>query len=233
MKQLIGTVNTNGFVTAVQAKEDVFKDFMEYQQHFYKAFETNTIKIYHIFLSHQDKKGDLRYYESNMIRQEEMAELKVAESLTAQGPLDKNNTKRLGEILKKLAETKIKTTQHLMKRGTNGPNRKEEMQNAIMKTLTPPTVGDIKQVEMTKYKNVLPEMVQSNPIYRTPDESVIKTIKDQKNQKVRDRANKNKKARIKAKEEVDRRKEDSKKEDRNKVGGSEEDYECIEGEAWR
>jgi hypothetical protein len=65
MKQLIATVNTNEFVTAVQAEEDVFKDFMEYQQQFYKAFEMNTIKIYLIFSSHQDKKGDLRYYKSN------------------------------------------------------------------------------------------------------------------------------------------------------------------------
>jgi hypothetical protein len=51
MQQLIATVNTNEFVTAVQAKEEVFKDFMEYQQQFYKAFETNMIKIYHSFSS--------------------------------------------------------------------------------------------------------------------------------------------------------------------------------------
>jgi hypothetical protein len=31
MQQLIATVNTNEFVMAVQAKEEVFKDFMEYQ----------------------------------------------------------------------------------------------------------------------------------------------------------------------------------------------------------
>jgi hypothetical protein len=201
MKQLIATVNTNEFVTAVQAEEEVFKDFMEYQQRFYKAFESNTIKIYHVFLSHMDKKGDLRYYESDLIRQEETADLKVAESLMAQGPLDKNDTNRLDQILNKLEETRKKTTQHLMKRGTYGPNRKEEMQAATMKTLTPPSVRDIKQVEMTKFKKFVPEIDQADPIYRTPDESVIKTIKDQKNQKVRERANKNKKAKIIASKE--------------------------------
>jgi hypothetical protein len=67
MKQLITTVNTNEFVTAVQAEEEVYKDFFLYQQSFYKAFESNTIKIYHIFSSHQDNKGDLRYYESDLI----------------------------------------------------------------------------------------------------------------------------------------------------------------------
>jgi hypothetical protein len=201
MKQLIATVNTNEFVTAVQAEEEVFKDFMEYQQRFYKAFESNTIKIYHVFSSHMDKKGDLRYYESDLIRQEETADLKVAESLMAQGPLDKNDTNRLDQILNKLEETRKKTTQHLMKRGTYGPNRKEEMQAATMKTLTPPSVRDIKQVEMTKFKKFVPEIDQADPIYRTPDESVIKTIKDQKNQKVRERANKNKKAKIIASKE--------------------------------
>jgi hypothetical protein len=44
MKQLINTVKTNEFVTAVQCKEEVFKDFMEYQQQFYEAFEMNRIK---------------------------------------------------------------------------------------------------------------------------------------------------------------------------------------------
>ena len=148
-----------------------------------------------------DKKGDLCYYKSDLIRQEETADLKVAESLMAQGPLDKNDTNRLDQILNKLEETRKKTTQHLMKRGTYGPNRKEEMQAATMKTLTPPSVRDIKQVEMTKFKKFVPEIDQADPIYRTPDESVIKTIKDQKNQKVRERANKNKKAKIIASKE--------------------------------
>jgi rRNA-processing protein FCF1 len=67
MKQLITMVDTNKFVIAVQAEEDVFKDFMECQQQFYKPFETKTIKIYHIFLSHQDKKRDLQYYKNNLI----------------------------------------------------------------------------------------------------------------------------------------------------------------------
>ena len=93
MEQLIATVNTNDYVTAVQAKEEVFVDFMEYQQRFYKAFESNTITIYHIFLSHQNWKGDLWYYKSNLIRQEEMADLELAESLMEHGPLNKNDTK--------------------------------------------------------------------------------------------------------------------------------------------
>jgi hypothetical protein len=79
---------------------------MEYQQRFYKAFETNTIKIYHIFLSHQNSKGDLRYYKSDLNRQEEMADMKVAETLMAQGPLDENDTNRLDQTLQKLEETK-------------------------------------------------------------------------------------------------------------------------------
>jgi hypothetical protein len=73
MKQLTGMVHTNNFVMAVQAEEDVCKDFMEYQQQFYKPFKMNTIIKYHIFLSHhQDKKGGLQYYESDLIQQEEM-----------------------------------------------------------------------------------------------------------------------------------------------------------------
>jgi hypothetical protein len=123
MEQLIGTVNANEFVTAVQAEEDVFKDFMEYQQQFYKPFETNTIKIYHVFSSHQNNKGDLPYYERDLILQEESQDLKVAEALRAKGCLDVNDTKLLHDVLGKLEETKSKTTQHLIKRGTNSSNR--------------------------------------------------------------------------------------------------------------
>jgi hypothetical protein len=186
MKQLISTVNTNEFVTAVQAEEDVFKDFMEHQQQFYKPFQTNTIKIYHIFSSHQDKKGVLRYYESDLIRQEEKADLEVAGTLRSKGCLNLNDTKLLDDVLEKLEATKTKTTQHLTKKGTDGPNRKEAMK-AGMRTLVPPGVRDIKQVEMTKFKKFVPEKEQVDRIYKTPDSSVIKTIKDQKNQKVRER----------------------------------------------
>jgi hypothetical protein len=73
MKQLIATVNTNKFLTAVQAEEDFFKDFFLY----------NTIKIYHIFSSHRNNKGVLSYYNSDLIWLEEMADLKVAETLMA------------------------------------------------------------------------------------------------------------------------------------------------------
>jgi hypothetical protein len=63
-----------------------------------------------------------------LIGQEETADLKVAETLRARRCLDKSDTKRLNEAVKKLEETKMKTlTQHLMKRGTNGPNCKEAM----------------------------------------------------------------------------------------------------------
>jgi hypothetical protein len=217
MEQLIAAVNTNEFVTAVHAEEDVFKDFMEYQQQFYKPFETNTIKVYHIFSSHQDKKGDLRYYESDLIRQEETADLKVAETLRAKGCLDLNDTKHLDDTIKKLEETKIKTTQHLIKRGTNGPNRKETMETVAMKTLAPPGVRDIKQVEMTKFKKFVPEIEQADPIYKTPDESIIKTIKDQKNQKVRERTKKNKTAKIKGSKEEGSKEEDSKEGDIKKA----------------
>jgi hypothetical protein len=98
-----------------------------------------------------------------------------------------------------------------VKRGTNGTNHREAMQQATMKTLTPPSVWDIKQVKITKFKKFVPENYQADPIYRMPDGSVIKLIKDQKNQKVRDRANKNKKARKKRKEEENSKEEDSKK----------------------
>jgi hypothetical protein len=125
MKQLISTVNTNKFVTAVQAEEDVFKDFMEHQQQFHKPFQTNTIKIYHMFSSHQDKKGVLRYYESNLIREEEKADLEVAGTLRSKGScLNLNDTKLLDDVLEKLEATKTKTAQHLTKKGTDGPNRK-------------------------------------------------------------------------------------------------------------
>jgi hypothetical protein len=111
----------------------------------------------------------------------------------AQGPLDENDTNWLDQIVKKLDETKIKTPQHLMKRGTNGPNRREAMQEAKMKTLTPPSVWDIKQVEMTKFRKFVPEIDQADPIYIMPDKSIIKLIKEQKNQKVGEQVNKNKK----------------------------------------
>jgi hypothetical protein len=212
MEELIATVNTNKFVTAVQAKEEVFKDFMEYQQQFYKAFESNAIKIYHIFSSHQNSKGDLHYYESDLIRLEETADLKMVETLRAKSCLDQNDTNWLDGVLQKLDETKMKTTQHLVKRGTNGPNCKEEMRLglATMKALTPPIVCNIKQVEMTKFRKFIPEIDRADPIYRMPDKSVIKSIKEQKNQKVRERAYKNKKARNKGKEE-NSKEEDSKK----------------------
>jgi polyhydroxyalkanoate synthesis regulator phasin len=81
----------------------------------------------------------------------------VAETLGAKGCLNKNDTKRLlDEVIKKLEETKTKTTQHLIKRGTNGQNCKKSMQTATMKTQTPPGVWDIKQVEMTKLKKFVP-----------------------------------------------------------------------------
>ena len=211
MEQLIAAVNTNELVTAVQAEEGVFKDFMEHQKQFYKPFESNTIKVYHIFSSHQDKKGDLRYYESDLVRQEETADLEVAEKLRAKGCLDLNDTKQLDDTIKKLEETKRKTTQHLIKRGTDGPNRKETMETVAMKTLGPPGVRDIKQVEMTKFKKFVPEIEQADPIYKTPDASIIKTIKDQKNQKVRERKKRNKAAKNKASaKEEDSKEGDSK-----------------------
>ena len=141
MEQLINTVNANEFVTAVQAEEDVFKDFMEYQQQFYKPFQMNTIKIYHVFSSHQNNKGDLGCNESDLIRQEESKDLKVAEALRAKGCLDVTDTNLLHDVIGKLEETKSKTTQHLIKRGTNGLHRKEAMQTATMKTLTPKNKG--------------------------------------------------------------------------------------------
>jgi hypothetical protein len=134
---LINMVNANEYVTAVQAEEDVFKDFMEYQQQFYKPFQTNTIKIYHVFSSHQNNKGDLGYNESDLIRQEESKDLKVAEALRAKECLDVTDTKLLQDVLGKLKKTKSKTTQHLIKRGTNSLNRKEAMQTATMKALIP------------------------------------------------------------------------------------------------
>jgi hypothetical protein len=135
------------------------------------------------------------------------------ETLRAKGCLDINDTKRLDEVVKKLDKTKIKTTQHLIKRGTNGLNRKEEMQAATMKTLTPTGVRDIKQVEMTKFKKFVPEIEQADPIYKTPDQSIIQTIKDQKNQKVREQTKKNKKVKIKDKEEDISKEEHSKRGD--------------------
>jgi hypothetical protein len=45
----------------------------------------------------------------------------------------------------------------------------------------------MKQVEMTKFKKFVPEKEHVDWICKTPDSSVIKTIKDQKNQKVRER----------------------------------------------
>jgi hypothetical protein len=186
MKQLISTVNPNEFVTAVQAEEDVFKDFMEHQQQFCKPFQTNTIKIHHTFSSHQDKKGVLRHYKSDLIREEEKADLEVAGTLRSKGCLDPNDTKLLDDVPEKLEATKTKTTQHLTKKGTDGPNRKEAMK-AGMRMLVPPGVRDMKQVEMTKFKKFVPEKEQLDRICKTPDSSVIKTIKDQKNQKVRER----------------------------------------------
>ncbi len=106
---------------------------------------------------------------------------------------------------------RIKMTQHLIKRGTNGPNCKEEMQKATMQALTTPSVWDIKQVEMTKFKKFVQEIDQVDPICSTPDESMIKkTIKDQKNQNIREWANKNKKAKnIASKEGVEGSKEEN------------------------
>ncbi len=80
-----------------------------------------------------------------------MADLKVTEILRAKGCLNKKDSKRLDKVVKRLEETKAKSTKHSIKRGTNGPNRKEAMQKATLKTLTPPGVWDIKQVEMTKF----------------------------------------------------------------------------------
>jgi hypothetical protein len=121
-KQSISTRNTNEFVTAAQAEEDVFKDFMEHQHQFHKPFETNTIKTCHMFLSHQqdDKEGVLGHFESDLIRQGETAYLEVAETLRSKGCLDLSDTKLLDDVLDKLEATKTKTRtmQHLTKRGT-------------------------------------------------------------------------------------------------------------------
>jgi hypothetical protein len=177
MKHLICTVSTNEFVTAVQAEEDVFKDFMEHQQQFCKPFQRNTIKICHMFSSHQDKKGVLRCCESDLIREEEKADLEVAGTLRSKGCFDPNDTKLLDDVPEKLEATKTKTTQHLTKKGTDGLNRKEVMK-AGMRTPVPPGVRDTKQVEMTKFKNLVPEKEQVDRMCKTPDSSVIKTIKD-------------------------------------------------------
>jgi hypothetical protein len=45
---------------------------------------------------------------------------------------------------------------------------------------------------MTKFKKFVPEIDQADLIYRAPDESLVKTIKEQ-NPKVQEQANKNKK----------------------------------------
>jgi hypothetical protein len=81
--------------------------------------------ISHLFESPGQEGGSLIYYKSHLIRQEETADLKVVETLRAKGCLDKNDTEWLDEVVKKLEETKMKTNQHLIKRGMNGPNRKQ------------------------------------------------------------------------------------------------------------
>jgi hypothetical protein len=79
------------------------------------------------------------------------------------------------------------------------------MQKATMKTLMTPSVWYIKQVEMTKFKKFVPEIDRADPIYRMPNNSVIKTIKEQNNQKVHERANKNKKQKSNLKRRIVRR----------------------------
>jgi hypothetical protein len=53
-----------------------------------------------------------------------------------------------------------------------------------MRTPAPPGVRDTKQADLPKFEKFVPEKEQVDPICKTPDESVIKTVKDQKNQKV-------------------------------------------------
>jgi hypothetical protein len=37
---------------------------------------------------------------------------------------------------------------------------------------------------MTKFRKFVPDIEKANPIYKTPEESIIQSIKAQKNQKV-------------------------------------------------
>jgi hypothetical protein len=193
MKDLIECVNGNASVTAVQSEGDDFKDFMAYQKEFYKPFATNTILKYHIFSSHKDDKGVIRYYESDSERQEEKTLLADAARLIKNAPLDQGDAQKLEELQEKLKEIKANTTQSLAKI-PGDPNRKAAMTEASMATLKVPGIKDIKQVEMTKFKKFVPLAFKMNPIYKTPDSSVTQKIKDQKNTKVRERNKKRKKA---------------------------------------
>jgi hypothetical protein len=193
MGDLITTVNENESVTALQAEEEDHKNFMAYQKEFYKPFATNTIKKYHIFSSHKDHKGVIRYYESDLDRQEEKTLLTETARLQSFPPRDENDIKRLEELEKKLKDIKEKTTQYLAK-NIGDPNRKAAMTQAPMETLPVPGVRDIKQVEMTKYKKFVPEAFKLNSIYKMPDQAIMKKIKDERNAKVRSRNSKKKKA---------------------------------------
>jgi hypothetical protein len=193
MEDLINCVNENESVTALQSEGDDFKDFMAYQKQFYKPFATNTILKYHIFSSHKDDKGVIRYYESDLERQEEKTLLADAARLKRFAPLDESDTKKLEELEQKLKEIKENTTQCLTK-NQGDPNRKAAMTQATMETLQIPGIKDIKQVEMTKFKKFVPEAFKINPIYKTPDSSVLQKIKDEKNAKSRERNSKKKKA---------------------------------------
>jgi hypothetical protein len=73
------------------------------------------------------------------------------------------------------------------------------MQTATMKALIPPVVCDNKQVEMTKLRKFVPDIEKANPIYKTPEESIIQSIKAQNNQKVQGRTKKNKRAKEESK----------------------------------
>jgi hypothetical protein len=119
----------------------------------------------------------------------------MAMRITSMGPLNENDSLKLADLLKKLKETKEKTTQNFITRAhTKVANRKQAMEEAVMPTLVPPGIKEIKQVEMLKYKKFVPAIYQTDVIYKVPDESIIKNIKDAKNERVRERTKRNKKA---------------------------------------
>ena len=199
MEDLIECVNGNESVTALQSEGDDFKDFMDYQKEFYKPFATNTILKYHIFRSHKDDKGVIRYYESDLERQEETTLLADAARLQKFAPLDQSDTQKLDELERNLKVMKDNTSQRLSRNLGDDVNRKAAMTQATMRTLPVPRIRDINQVEMTKFKKFVPEAFQLNPIYKTPDSSVTKKIKDEKNAKLRERNSKKKKAKLEGK----------------------------------
>jgi hypothetical protein len=201
MKDLIECVDGNESVTALQSEGDDFKDFMAYQKEFYKPFATNTILKYHIFSSHKDDKGVIRYYESELDRQEETTLLTESMRLQKFAPLDVNDTKRLEELELKLKQIKKETTQCLAK-NQGDPNRKAAMTQATMETLPTPGIKDIKQVKMTKFTKFVPQAFKMNVIYKKPELSVVQKIRDQKNANRRERTNsKRKKAKTEDKKE--------------------------------